>query len=162
MVEEEVKRNKIILLRFSTAVERGNLKIVEPSKQFLDQTKICAASIGDAFFLSETDLQVIALALEIKGRGCIPQIITDDYSIQNVATKLGLGFISLSTFGIKRMLSWIRYCPACYTKYPANFKATECRICGTPIKRKPQREHHMLDSQDNQKQNQKQSLNSKD
>jgi endoribonuclease Nob1 len=112
MVEEEVKRNTMTLLRFSTAVENGKLKIFAPLPKF------------------ETI---------VKNRGDIPQILTDDYSIQNVAKQLGLAYTSLATFGIKRLLTWIRYCPACHRKYPANFKANECPICGTPLKRKPQK-----------------------
>ncbi len=155
MVEEEVKRKNMTLLRFNTATESGRLKILEPSQEFLDQVRVCAASAGDSFYLSLTDMQVLALALEIKARGDIAQIVTDDYSIQNVAMKLGLSFISLATFGIKRVLNWIRYCPACHRTYPANFKATECPICGTELKRKPQRNYQRVDSQKSKQQNQK-------
>jgi endoribonuclease Nob1 len=146
LVEEEVKRNTMTLLRFSTAVESGRVKIFSPAREFLDQVKVSATGVGDSFFLSETDKQVLALALEIKARGDTPQILTDDYSIQNVATKLGLGFVSLVTFGILRVLSWVRYCPACHRKYPANYKATECPICGTQLKRKPVRENQNVSS----------------
>jgi len=138
-VEEEVKRNSMTLLRFSMAVESGRLKIFAPSQEFIDKVRASATSVGDSFFLSETDKQVLALALEIKARGDNPQIVTDDYSIQNVAKLLGLEYVSLVTFGIKRLLTWIRYCPACHRTYPANFKASECTICGTALKRKPQR-----------------------
>jgi UPF0271 protein len=153
-VEEEVKRNNLTLLRFCTAVESGRVKIFSPSKRVLEQVKECATSIGDSHYLSETDMQVLALALEIKARGDAPQIVTDDYSIQNVATKLGVDFVSISTFGIKRVLNWIRYCPACHRTYPANFKPKECKVCGTELKRKPQRSHQAVGSQKNQKQNQ--------
>ena len=138
-VEEEVKRNSMTLLRFSMAVENGRLKIFAPSQEFMNEVKASAKTVGDSFFLSETDKQVLALALEVKARGDNPQILTDDYSIQNVAKLLGVEYVSLVTFGIKRLLTWIRYCPACHKTYPANFKATDCSICGTALKRKPQR-----------------------
>ena len=141
-VEEEVKRNNLTLLRLSTAIESGRLRIFSPTQQFLERVSACATSIGDSFYLSETDMQVLALALEIKARGDAPQIVTDDYSIQNVATKLRIDFLPISTFGIKRVLNWLRYCPACHRTYPANFKAKECTVCGTELKRKPQRGHH--------------------
>ncbi len=137
-VEEEI-RDSLTLLRFSTAIEIGKLKIMVPSQEFLDKAKVYATSVGDSFFLSETDMQLLAVALELKAAGKNPQIVTDDYSIQNVATQMGLGFVSLATFGIRRLLTWIRYCPACHKEYPANFKAKTCRICGTDLKRKPQR-----------------------
>jgi UPF0271 protein len=139
MVEEEVKRDAMTLLRFRTAVESGRLKIFAPSQESLSKVKTCATSLGDSFFLSETDMQVLGLALEINARGDKPTIVTDDYSIQNVATKLGVSFVSMATFGIKRVLIWIRYCPACHRTYPANYKTSDCPICGTQLKRKPQR-----------------------
>jgi rRNA maturation endonuclease Nob1 len=52
---------------------------------------------------------------------------------------LGLSFVSLVTFGIRRQLNWIRYCPACHRIYPANYKSKTCQVCGTELKRKPQR-----------------------
>ncbi len=138
-VEQEVKRNPMTLLRLDMALESGRIKLRAPTKEFLEQVKACATSVGDSFYLSATDVELLALALEIKAAGNNPQIVTDDYSIQNVATKLGLNYVSLVTFGIKRVLTWIRYCPACHRTYPANFKASECPICGTELKRKPQR-----------------------
>ena len=138
-VEEEIKGNSMTWVRFKTAVENGRVKIRSPSENFWNRVKASANRVGDLFFLSETDLQILALALEIKAEGCRPQIVTDDYSIQNVATQLGIEFMSLATFGIRRLLEWVRYCPACHREYPANYKSTKCAICGTALKRKPRR-----------------------
>jgi UPF0271 protein len=138
-VEEEIKRNSIILVRFTAAIESGKLKIKKPKEEFLNNAKASANKVGDSFKLSETDIQLLALALELKTKGFTPQIVTDDYSIQNVATQLGIEFLALATFGIKRLLEWIRYCPACYREYPANASFKECQVCGTELKRKPRR-----------------------
>jgi UPF0271 protein len=138
-VEEEIRENSIFWLRFKTAVENGRVKIRSPSENFWNRVRASASRVGDVFFLSETDLQILALALEIKAEGCTPQIVTDDYSIQNVATQIGIEFMSLATFGIRRLLEWVRYCPACHREYPANYKSTTCEICGTALKRKPRR-----------------------
>jgi UPF0271 protein len=156
-VEEEVKRNKLTVLRFNIAVESGRLKIFAPSKEVIDKVKAYASSVGDSFFLSETDIQVLALALELATKGSFPQIMTDDYSIQNVATKLDMPFVSLTTFGIRRLLSWVRYCPACHRTYPANYKGKECTVCGTALKRKPRRQREFSLQEVKQK-NQKQPL----
>ena len=126
-------------LRFKTAVENGKVKVKAPSEDFWNKVKASANRVGDSFFLSETDLQILALALELKAEGYTPQIVTDDYSIQNVATQIGIAFVSLATFGIRRLLQWIRYCPACHREYPADYKSTTCPICGTALKRKPRR-----------------------
>lgn len=138
-VEEEILRNSMIKMRFETAVESGKLKVKAPTKEASDSAKETASKVGDSFKLSEADMQLLALALELKAAGYTPQIVTDDYSIQNVATQMGIGFLALATFGIKRLLEWVRYCPACHKEYPADSKVKECLVCGTELKRKPKR-----------------------
>jgi UPF0271 protein len=138
-VEEEIRAKNLTTLRFNTAIESGRLKISEPSQEFLDKAKAAATSLGDSFVLSKADMEILALALQFKAAGSNPQIVTDDYAIQNVSTQLGVGFISLATFGIRRVLNWIRYCPACHREYHTNYKSKECSVCGTELKRKPQR-----------------------
>lgn len=138
-VEAEILRNSMIKMRFETAVESGKVKVKAPTQESSDSAKAYASKVGDSFKLSEADMQLLALALELKAAGYMPQIVTDDYSIQNVATQMGIGFLALATFGIKRLLEWIRYCPACHKQYPANTKSKECQICGTELKRKPRR-----------------------
>jgi UPF0271 protein len=138
-VEEEILRNSMVKMRFETAIESGKIKVKAPTMKYSELAKASASKVGDAFKLSEADLQLLALALELKTDGYEPQIVTDDYSIQNVATKLGIEFVALATFGIKRLLEWIRYCPACHREYPANSKFKECQFCGTELKRKPRR-----------------------
>jgi UPF0271 protein len=137
MVREEIAENSMLWVRFKTAIENGRVRVKTPDTTFLKKVKTFASAVGDAFFLSETDLQVLALALELKTRGYAPLIATDDYSIQNVANQMRIGFAPLATFGIRRRLQWVRYCPACHRKYPANYKSTRCEVCGTTLKRKP-------------------------
>jgi endoribonuclease Nob1 len=139
-VEEEIKRNSMIKTRFETAVESGKIKVKAPTKESFDSAKASANKVGDLHKLSETDMQLLALALELNTEGYAPQVVTDDYSIQNVAKQLKIEFVTLGTFGIKRLFEWIRYCPACHREYPANSKVKECRICGTELKRKPRRQ----------------------
>ncbi len=138
-VEEEIKRNTMNKLRFETAIESGRVKVKAPSKEYINQIMASSSKVGDSFKLSETDIELLALALELKASGYNPQIVSDDYSIQNVATKVDIEFSALATFGIKRLIEWIRYCPACYREYPANSSAKECKVCGTALKRKPRR-----------------------
>jgi UPF0271 protein len=136
-VREEITEDTMTSLRFRTAIENGKVKVKNPQQTFLTKTKAAASAMGDSFFLSDTDLQVLALALELKADCYSPLIATDDYSIQNVATEMNIEFASLTTFGIRRRLQWIRYCPACHKKYPANYESRKCDVCGTALKRKP-------------------------
>ena len=138
-VEEELRANSMTLFKFKTAVENKRIIIVTPSEEAMAEIQKSSLGVGDSFLLSETDKQVLALALELRAAGCDPQIISDDYSIQNVATQLNIKFTSLATQGIRRLLKWMRYCPACHKGYPANCRSEVCDICGTSLKRKPVR-----------------------
>ncbi len=143
MVREEIIEDSMSGVRLKTAVESGRLKVKAPDESFLKRAVASANIAGDAFSLSKTDLQVLALALELKASGYHPLIITDDYSIQNVANQMMIEFASLATFGIRRRLLWVRYCPACHKKYPADSKARTCEVCGTELKRKPAKTHNL-------------------
>jgi UPF0271 protein len=131
--------NSLPCIRFKTAVDSGRLKVEMPSRRSLRTVKEASKRIGDVLFLSDADLQVLALALELKHEGRNPQIVTDDYSIQNVADLLETDFVSLMTFGIRFRLLWILYCPACHRKYPSDYRFKSCEVCGTRLKRKPLR-----------------------
>jgi UPF0271 protein len=137
MVRDEIRENSMAWVRFKTAIDSGKLELRTPNEIFVDKIEASATFVGDVFFLSEADQQVLALALELKAHGYSPLIATDDYSIQNVANQMGVEFTSLATFGIRFRLQWMRYCPACHRKYPANYKSRRCEICGTELKRKP-------------------------
>ena len=145
-VEDEIKRNSLVKVRFQTALESGKVKINMPSTNFVVQAKSSACKIGDSFKLSEADMQLLALALELKTQGYAPQLVSDDYSVQNVATQLEIEFCALATLGIKRLLEWVRYCPACHRVFPVDSKFKECSVCGTELKRKPRRTVKKLES----------------
>lgn len=143
MVRAEIAENSMSGVRFKTATESGKIKVETPAKPFLERVKDSASLVGDSFYLSNTDIQVLGLALQLKTRGYLPLIATDDYSIQNVANQIGIEFASLATFGIRRRLQWMRYCPACHKKYPPNYKFSRCEVCGTELKRKPYKKEHI-------------------
>ncbi len=138
-VEEEIRRNSMVKMRLETAIESGKIKIKVPTPESENKLAAAATKAGDIHKLSEADKQLLALAIEYNSEGYKAQIITDDYSIQNVATQVGIEFLSLATFGIKRLLEWIRYCPACHKQYPTKCKFKECQVCGTELKRKPKK-----------------------
>ena len=136
-VRRELVSNSLPWIRFTTAVDGGRLKVEVPGSRSLRGVREASKRVGDVLFLSDADLRVLALALELRDRGCNPQIVTDDYSIQNVADQLGIEFAPLMTFGIRFRLRWMLYCPACYRKYPSDYRFKSCEVCGTKLKRKP-------------------------
>lgn len=135
-VKNELIPDSLPWIRFDSAVESGKLKVMKNNLESLRKAEECSKSVGDMLRLSEVDLQVLALAIQLKDAFREPLIITDDYSIQNVADKMGLKFKSLINFGIRYQLHWIIYCPACYRKYPQNYRHKVCEICGSKLKRK--------------------------
>ena len=137
LVKEELVSNSLAWTRLTTAIGSAKLKIKQPSAEFADKVREASKKVGDILSLSEADQQVLALALELKGSGYTPLIVTDDYSIQNVANQIGVEFAPLMTFGIRFRLHWILYCPACHKKYPSDYKLKTCEVCGTVLKRKP-------------------------
>jgi len=139
-VEQEILRNSMVKMRFEAAVESGKVKVTSPSAEAAAVAKAGAESSGDMHKLSDADMQLLSLAVQLKTEGYNPQIVTDDYCIQNVAKQLCVEFNALATFGIKRQLEWVRYCPACYKQYPSESKHRECQVCGTELKRKPKRQ----------------------
>ncbi len=136
-VRDELNFNSLPWTRFNAAVEIGKLKVKMPKAVYVQRVKTSSKTVGDLLFLSPADRQVLALALELRDLGYNPQIVTDDYSIQNVANQLGIEFASLMTFGIRYRFRWTLYCPACYRKYSSDYKPKRCEICGTELKRKP-------------------------
>jgi len=139
MVRKELTPKSMPWIRFKAAVENRKLRVRTPKISFLRKVKEASESVGDVRYLSEADMQVLALALELKSTGLDLLIITDDYSIQNVANQIGVNFTSLATYGIKFRFDWILYCPACHRKYPSEYKFKSCEVCGTKLKRKPLR-----------------------
>ena len=136
MVERELFADSMPCVRFNAAVEEGSLRVRPPSISFLKKIEEASKKVGD-LLLSKADKQVLALASELKDEGYDPRIVTDDYSIQNVAHLVGVEFASLITFGIRFRLYWIKYCPACHRKYPSDYKHKRCEVCGTNLKRRP-------------------------
>jgi UPF0271 protein len=138
-VKKELIAGSMPWMRFNAAIENGKLTVRSPKNSAFQDIQEASRKVGDMRYLSEADLQVLALALELKGRGLSPVIVTDDYSIQNVANKIDVEFTSLMTYGIKFRFKWILYCPACYRKYPPDYKFKVCEVCGTELKRKPKK-----------------------
>jgi len=106
--------------------------VVEPRKKFVDKIKLAAKKTGDLEKLSKTDVEVLALAKELKAI-----VISDDRNVQNVAEKIGIEYISLFSEKIKKLFVWKKYCPAC-KKYFGN-ELDKCPVCGSKLKRVPKK-----------------------
>lgn len=103
------------------------LKVLIPAKENMVRVKAQAKQTGDIDRLSDTDLDVLALALEL---GAI--IVSDDYSVQNVARSMSINFISGVQPGIKEVYTWTLRCKGCGRFYEK--KIDNCPVCGSALK----------------------------
>ena len=126
-------------IRFMIALEGCLLQVQAPTERYLKEVEKVSVKVGEGKKLSDTDRDILALALELKDRGKEPVIVSDDYSIQNIAESKGIRYISLSTLGIRYLLKRTLYCPACYRRYPPSYISETCRVCGTKLRRRTTR-----------------------
>lgn len=117
---------------FQLLLEKG-LKIMKPSEQSIKLIEKNIKKSGEEKRLSEADKELIALAYEIKKQGEFnPFIVTDDYSIQNIADQLQINIQSISQKGITKRFKWERRCRGCGIHIKEDVDA--CPICGSSIK----------------------------
>jgi UPF0271 protein len=133
-VAEEIK-GKRLKNRFQTAVGLGRIKVKKPNRKYFEAVKKISASTGDILKLSEADVSILALALQLKTEGLKPVVVSDDYSVQNVAEHLDLRYEAL-VGKIKSKARWLIYCSSCGKSFGSGFKGVKCPICGGEIKRK--------------------------
>lgn len=103
------------------------LKVLDPSEDSRNRVKENAQATGDIARLSNTDIDILALALELNAT-----IVTDDYSIQNIAEVAGIKYLPLAQKGIEKKIFWKYRCRGC-GKYFSTFVPT-CTICGSKVR----------------------------
>ena len=135
-VMEELIPDTLPHTRFGASRDSGHLTVRKPTPLSIRNVHETASGVGDVGVLSEADIEVLALALDLKKSGLSPAIVSDDYAIQNVSETLGIEHASLATFGIARRFDWAYYCPACFRRYTIEEAGQTCRVCGTRLKRK--------------------------
>ncbi len=114
-------------------LQEQGLKICDPTKESIKKIHEVATESGDINRLSKADIEVLALALEMNQENEENvTILTDDYSIQNVAHALNINFKSISQDGITKSFKWTYRCSGCGKKFNENIKT--CPICGALTK----------------------------
>ncbi len=113
-------------VRLDLLTESG-LQVREPGREARARVEEAAQRIGEGEALSEADLEVLALAVEIGGG-----IVTDDYALQNAAYRMSVPVIPLLQKGARRF-TWQYRCTGCGRSYG---EPGECPVCGAPIKRR--------------------------
>ncbi|MCL1905095.1 MAG: nucleic acid-binding protein [Methanomassiliicoccaceae archaeon] len=103
------------------------LRVSECTKVSLAKVNDAALKSGDAGRLSDVDISVIALAIDLNGT-----VMTDDFSIQNVCEIMGIEYLSVGTKGITKVEKWNYRCVGCGKWYKE--KMNDCPICGSSMK----------------------------
>lgn len=122
-VVDELKRHNDPRL----ALWDDRLRVSDHTKESFDKVKEEARKTGDLGRLSDVDLSVLALALDMDGT-----ILSDDYSIQNVAESMGIPYRSVGTKGIMKKFKWNYRCIGCGKWFKERFE--ECPICGSGMR----------------------------
>ena len=118
-----------------TSVRSGKLSVRKPDRRFVEEVGRKAGELGEEG-LSETDVEVLALSLQLARSGFEVTVVSDDYSVQNVAVSLGMGFKPLTTRGIRELIRWVVYCPGCKKTFREPPEDMVCPVCGTHLKRR--------------------------
>ena len=144
-VESELPSDSMTAMRFATSRDSGILLVQSPRRSSCDIVRKASLELGEGLCLSKADLQILALGLDLKLKGISPTIVSDDYSIQNIAEHLGINYTFLATLGITYKFNWSIYCPACFRRYVHNYKGRLCEVCGTKLKRKVMKKYRKID-----------------
>jgi UPF0271 protein len=111
-----------------------NVVVLEPENSSITIITDNAKKTGDIEELSECDIHVLALALDLNKNKQYPMIISDDYDIQNLAKHLGLKFRVVHWKGITKLHEYFWLCTGCGAK--SKEKQDTCIECGSPMKKK--------------------------
>lgn len=121
-------------LELETAVTAGKVEVMEPSDDALAKVKAKVNETGDK--VSGTDTKLLALALDLLEADRNPELVTDDYAIQNLASMFGISYSKIAMPGITKVLKWRMKCPACGRVFPVT--TSRCGACGSSLVREPQ------------------------
>jgi len=87
--------------KLEVALEIGRIVVKDPDPRYVEKVVEVAKRVGSLGKLSFTDLQLVALALELRDEGMEVVVLSDDYHVQNLLAHLGIEFRALRTPGIR-------------------------------------------------------------
>lgn len=109
------------------------IRVSSPSRRSLERVEKEADKTGDSRRLSPTDKELLALSSELGY-----ELLTDDYSIQNLARVMGIPCRGFDQRGITEVFEWQARCRGCGKVFPADVRV--CDVCGSETR--PRRKKH--------------------
>jgi len=131
LVLEEVKHHNV-----GSSLIHTRVQVTEPSPASVAKVKSTANKTGDIGGLSQTDMSLLALALDLAKTDGGVSLVSDDFAVRNVAEVLSIPLAKTSLKGGEwKNVTWKLFCKGCGRQY-TNPKLTICPICGTRLVRK--------------------------
>ena len=131
LVLEEVKHHNV-----GSSLIHSRVQVTEPTSASLNRVRTTAAKTGDIGALSQTDISLLALGLDMMGNDGGVSLVSDDFAVRNVAEILSIPLAPTTMKGGEwKNMTWKIYCRGCGKTY-TNPKLTVCPVCGTQLTRK--------------------------
>ena len=118
------------------SIETAGVNWSSPSPESVRESAVIARKTGDLDGLSETDLHLLALAIELGGH-----MHTDDYRLQNLCSSVGVRWSPVVSEGIAEVWNWEVRCSGCGALVaggektrPASEGLGECAECGSELR----------------------------
>ncbi len=139
-VNKYLEKNRNIINRIQAALDSKKLILKAPSDENLKKIEDASKLSGDYKALSDTDKDVLAIALDLLDDSNNDVIVyTNDYSMENLCSVLKIPFSPLTKKGIKSKIIWEVYCPICSKVYNAEDLNNPCEVCGLKLRRRPKK-----------------------
>ena len=131
LVLEEVRHHNV-----GSSLIHSRVQVTEPSPESMTRVKTTASKTGDIGALSQTDVSLLALALDLAHSAGGASLVTDDFAVRNVAEVLSIPLAQTSMKGGEwKNITWKIFCRGCGKQY-TNPKLTVCSVCGTQLAKK--------------------------
>ncbi|HOJ96505.1 MAG TPA: nucleotide-binding protein [Methanospirillum sp.] len=111
-------------------LQSEGLIISEPDQQSINMIQMAADQSGDRTVLSPVDIEILALAYEVRGIIC-----SDDFALQNTAQYLSIPVNALLQRKAEKK-QWKLRCRGCGKYYETMPPDSVCPVCGLEVKRK--------------------------
>ena len=111
------------------AMEGADMYVHLPEGGTTERVRRAAENTGDGAVLSDTDVSLLAAAFELDAT-----LVTDDYAMQNIASRLDVNAEVIAQDGIAEERDWSFQCQGCGREFDENKE--RCPICGSDLSRK--------------------------
>ena len=114
-------------MKADIVLRQNSVALRQASEAFFAKALEGARKTGDVAKLSGTDLQLLALCIQLREEGLHPELYTDDYSLQNAANSLKVKWKGVSAKGIREQRKIVLKCTMC--GYESDHALKECPKC---------------------------------